>query len=262
MTDTRNTLPVLEVVSTAWDKVSGAKGTIWGVMILSFLIIFGLNIFRGITFSLLGATIVGSIIIVLIQLAGMAVQLLFSWGLTYIGIQRALNLPIQVSSVRYVFDLKLFLKMIGLYLLQFLIVLGVLIPGLILSWLFLKISGVPLHQTAPAVIPGTVWLGMSLISFITFILICYLALRMVLAKGIVIKNNLDPLDAIKQSFNATDGVTLKILGLYIINAIILIVSAIPFGIGLIWSIPYLTIAYGVLFDKLIVNRQQLVAATV
>ena len=86
------------------------------------------------------------------------------------------------------------------------------------------------------------------------ILTFYLAMRLYLAKGIVLDQQVGPWAAIKKSFRATKYNVWRLIGLTLLNAIILLVSVIPLGIGLIWSLPYLFINYGMVYRRLVIEK--------
>lgn len=68
--------------------------------------------------------------------------------------------------------------------------------------------------------------------------------------SIVEHEHLDPVEALKKSWHITSGKFWKLLGFFFISIFLIIVSAIPLGLGLIFSIPAISIAYGYLYKKL------------
>jgi uncharacterized membrane protein len=97
-----------------------------------------------------------------------------------------------------------------------------------------------------------------LLSFIGGIIAFYLAMRLVVAKAIVINEKKNPIHAIKISFAATKYHVWNIIGFVILQTLALVLSIIPLGMGLIWSIPFCSVAYGLLYRKLVVLRTDLV----
>lgn len=229
-----NRLMIMETVRAAWSKVSGSKGTIWAVMGIAIL----LQVMLGILgqFTPAGAAgLVGAIV----AIVGLIIQLFLAWGMIYLGIERAAGNPIQFDQVKIVLKLNLFLRMIGLYFLQMLILGSVLVVFMIPPVLAHNFLSDTMEQ---------------LISAISYLVgagfFVFFAMRLFLAKGFVIRQGLGPITGIKKSFEKTESNVCRLFGLGVINILILVVSVIPLGIGLIWSLPYLLINYGEVFKKL------------
>jgi len=234
-----NTFNIGDVITTSWHKVKGAKGIIW----TGFFCLIVLHGFGALGSHEYFAKAFGSVAPFwpLMKAVLVIVTLMIEWSLMNIGVMRAYDNPLQFKMLWHGFSLKIFIKMIGLYLLMILIFLPV---GLVFALPHL-LQYLPLHldvsqlKIAKAVIYG---LGI--------ILIIHLAFRMYIARLFVISQNKNPIYALKASFNYTKSNILKLIGLTIINILIVVVSAIPLGIGLIWTIPYLFISYGVVFAVL------------
>ncbi len=239
MSDNMVQLPVIETVKTAWAKVSGAKASIWAILIIVILL-------QGVIGYLNSKIKSGELgfFAILITIVATIFQLLFSWGLMYMGIQRAQDLPIQYGMVRYVFNLMLFFKMLGVYILQGLIV-G--LPAVILYFLTVAVGG---YDGSFAKILQTL---VYLADIVVGVFLVFIGIRMFLSKGIVIMQQIGPWTAIKMSFAATRGNVWRLIGLWWLNILIVIVSAIPFFLGLIWTLPFALINYGVVYRKLIVD---------
>ena len=92
---------------------------------------------------------------------------------------------------------------------------------------------------------------MVVIGFILLILPgIYLAVGYAMALPLVVEKNLSPWAAMEASRKAISKHWFKIFGLYIVLTIILWISAIPLGIGLIWTLPLALILYGVLYTTM------------
>lgn len=240
-------LRVVDSVSTAWDKVTGAKGTFWAVIGIMIGIVFVLNIIAG----FFGAGIVAGVV----HLVAFVVQSVFLFGLLYIGIQRALGEPIEFGMVSYVFDGMLILKLIGLYILQMIIL---VIPFGGAGVLFAMTSQMKVAQaTDPANFSMPIYSLAILCGIVLLIVGIVLALRLYLSKCILVKQKVNPIQAICKSFKATKSNAFNVLGLMIINALILFVSVIPLGLGLIWTIPYLFTNYGEVYKQLVFSNPDL-----
>lgn len=60
----------------------------------------------------------------------------------------------------------------------------------------------------------------------------------------------DPLESLKRSWNMTRGHFWKLFGFLIVSGLLIAVSAIPLGLGLLFSLPVVSIAYAYLYRKL------------
>src|SRR5207247_234690 len=136
---------------------------------------------------------------------------------------------LHYTMVTHVFDIGLFFKMIGLYILQFI----VLLPAVILIVL------PEIIQTIFVPSPGGIFkLITAVVYILAIILMFFLLMRMYLTRALVIDQKINPWRAMKLSFRATKSKVWRLIGLTIVNAVILIISMIPIGIGLIWTLPY------------------------
>lgn len=230
-----------ECVSTAWQKVYGAKGSIWGAIGISILVAF----FFGILTAIVGSF--SATLAFIVSVAGQIAGFLIQMGIIYIAIMRAKDLPINFKQVFYTFDMNVALRVIGVYILQMLIY---LIPGIIFFGLTILVAG-------GAAVFSTIQAGLGFASFmlISWLLLgvlafIYITLRMYCALGLALDKNLNPVDAIKQSIALTAGNEFKLLGLIFVQMLSFIVGALLLGIGLIWAIPFALIAYGVAYVRM------------
>lgn len=223
-------LPVWDTINAAWAKVAGSKGTFWAAIIIMFLIMFGIGILEGVTekiffiSSLLG--IIGSILGYFLQL-----------GLVYIGITRAKDMPINYKLVFTPFDVQLALNLVGLYVLQTVIF---LIPAIVAA------AGIFLYMTGSAI---AMFIG-GLLVIASIVALLVIAVRLSISMAYVLDASAGPRAAIKSSLAATEGNFWNLVGIYILQMLILLVSILPAGIGLIWSIPFVLICYGMVYKQL------------
>lgn len=163
------------------------------------------------------------------------VELLLQMGLIYIGICRAFDRPINYRLMFTTFNTSIALKIIGVYLLKFLIF---LIPAILIG------AGVFIAQMEQVMIIG------YLLGLVGIIAAIYLSIRLYLTIGFILDQNSGPVDAIKQSFQATRHNVINLIGLMLLQILIFIVAAIPLGIGFIWAIPLGLIIYGTVYKRL------------
>lgn len=238
MPETTYLIPVWDTIGAAWRKVSGTKGSIWAALIVLVLI-------SVVLFAL--QALISHIVPALDPVTGIIIQainFLLQMGILYIGIQRAFDLPITYRLMFRNFQHPLWLKVIGLYILQILIF---LIPVLIffIPLIFKAVAG-----NEPSMLPFPVSLLLYLIGIIAII---YLAVRLSLSMAFVVDKQYGPVQAVKASFQATRSNFWRLVAIMIIQIFIILISAIPLGIGLIWTIPFAYIIYGIVYKNLLLN---------
>jgi len=229
-------LPISETISTAWYKVYGAKKTIWFAIGIFTLIVIGLSLLEGISKAIL--PVLGTIINIITQVIIFLLQV----GLLYIGILRARDSSIHYKQIYRAFEAKMALKVIVLYVLKTL----VLLPAILIA----VIPTILTQHTQPSDGVKLITVACYLVSFIIGV---YLYVRMVLSMGLVLDKETNPWDAIKMSFRATRENFWRLFFISLIQLLIVVISIIPLGLGLIWSIPFALILYGVVYNRLLVN---------
>lgn len=83
----------------------------------------------------------------------------------------------------------------------------------------------------------------------------YLMIGYLFTIPLIIDKQMSPWQAMETSRKAVHKVWWKILGLYFVVGLICIISAIPFGIGLIWTMPLAVVLYGVVYNALFGTRK-------
>lgn len=220
----------IDSVKIAWEKVRGAKKTFWAVLLLAFIFqLINYRIGLYVKDHPESANVLWNLISIVVSIIGM----FLSWGLIYLGIQRARDMMINVGMIKHVFNIWIFLKMIGASILEFFVLIPAFVLGAI-PFFFKEMD------------------GLVVIAFFTLAVIVgiYLLVRMFLVPSFVIAENMGPIDAIKRSFAATDSHVLQLLGLFLINWGIMVVSALLLAIPFIWTLPYVFINLGVVYKKL------------
>lgn len=223
-------LPVWETITKAWEKTNGAKGTLWGA--------FGMIILVSILFGVVeGVTKNAVVLYGLVCLIGNVIAYFMQLGLLYMGIKRAADQPIEWKMVFSVLtDFNKALWVVAAYFIMFL----VYIPPMIIT------------------AAGIFLLGMStflaIICFIaSFLIFIYLSARLILTVAYILATDMNAIEAVKASYYATQDNVLNVIGIIFMQAIIIAVSAIPLGIGLIWTIPFALVLYGLMFQRLRIN---------
>ena len=211
---------IREIIKEAWDKTSGAKGTIWLAFILYMVVVVPVSMGTPMLLGMLGLPadiepgqeINATLIIgfVLSQVIIMVVSMPLGVGLFMVGLKIASGAPVSATEV-----FNYFHKIVPLVLTMFLMYV-MLIIGFLLF-----------------VIPG-----------IYLMFAYYLALPLVVEKG------LGPWQALEASRKAVSKRWFRFVGLGIGLVIILIVGMIPLGLGVIWVLPMMMIAFGIAYRNI------------
>jgi hypothetical protein len=222
-------ISISQILEEAWRLTKGSKGVIIGSTFLVWLISIGVQQLISIPLSLfigaisflplsLGTSESTAIVAFIIAFAGifflgflsMLVQIPFYAGLEMIGVKRAANRHI---SFRYVFS----------YFNRF-------------------------FRLAAA------WLLMTLLIFLGFLLLVipgiYLSIAFFLSLQLVIDKKLGPWQALVTSLKGVNHKWFHVFLLFLILGLIMIVSMIPLGIGLIWTWPLFLIAKGIVYRNI------------
>lgn len=237
-------LNIFDTIKTAWSQVKGSKGSFW--MVVLFIFITSL-IYQGFHF-LEKAPFSHPLMLLWAVLACITTlfEFMLLFGLIYLGVQRAANLDIRYTMIKNVLTLEIFLKCIGYILLIYVL----FIPAFILMIIAVVLSHYAISHVESHLLFQLISAACYVIAFIYMVTIL---LRLYVAKVFIAVEKLNPWLAIKRSFQATQSNAWKLLGLLVINIIIVAVSAIPFGVGLIWTLPYLYINYGLVYRRLAVS---------
>ena len=204
-----------DTLKEAWQKTKGAKGAVWGGIIVMYLIIFGISVagIYGIrNFSAQGDSTTTMVVNGGLQLVTSWLSMLFTGGLTLIGVRRALEQRVSWKMVFAAFSNKKVLSMTIATLLQILLI-GI---GLILL-----------------VLPGI-----------------YLMVGYALTLPLILDKGLGPWEALETSRKAIHKKWWTVLGMYLVMVLLYMVSIIPLGLGLIWTVPMFMVLIGVLYARL------------
>lgn len=199
------------LISEAWQLTKGTKGIIIGGFLVFYVALFIASFVIGGAFGLFTMFSDSLALIIIGQVVTMilasAAAYPFMAGLNMVGIRRAAGQPFSFNEIFSHFG-----------------------------------RTVPLLLTA---------LLMMLLIYIGFFLLVlpgiYLAVAYMLAIPLVVERGLSPWQALEASRKAISQHWFKAFGLFLLIGVIVMLSAIPLGIGLIWSIPLFVVAMGVLY---------------
>lgn len=211
------------VMSEAWSLVNGTKATVTGGMAIMYAIIFGITMIMGIISAILIPMMIGAspdnpdavmgismVLQTAIQVIVMAITYPFTAALILIGIRRSVGLHISFSMIFSCFN-----RIFSLLALNILLLVLVTIGFVCL------------------VIPGI-----------------YLLVSYIMAMPLLVEKDMSIWQALETSRKAVSKKWFKIFGLLAVVFLIMMVSVIPLGIGLIWTMPFSFIAIGILYREM------------
>lgn len=241
-----HTLPIEGTLKAAWEHVHGFKGTFWLAMLIIILISIILGMVQALvspppsnitpnTLSSFQHNI--PLLALFFSILVNIVNALFSDGLFYVGLRRIAHLPIKMRMIFTVFRYPLVFKLIILLVLKFIIVIAfallMLFFGLIIP-------------------PSGHWHILQIITYAAIIiLIFYVFIRLSMSDLLILDKGVNPMTALKLSYQATNGFSWQILWLMILQILIILISILPLGIGLIWSLPFTYLVLPTIYNKLI-----------
>jgi uncharacterized membrane protein/transcription elongation factor Elf1 len=202
-----------EALTDAWQRTKGAKGTVWGAMGVMYLVMLVLGfglVYLQMSSGLSPESTGGVWLGIGIDALTSAVSTLFTAGLMYIGVCLAAERSCSWRTIVEGFPVAVQL-----------LVATILMSLLIVSGLILL------------VLPGI-----------------YLAVGYTLTLPLMLDRRLGPWEAMEKSRKAIHKVWWRVFGLFLVMGLITAVSAIPLGIGLIWTLPMNVVLCGVVYRYL------------
>ncbi|WP_027909109.1 hypothetical protein [Pseudomonas sp. URMO17WK12:I4] len=199
------------LLSEAWQLTKGTKGIIIGGFLIFYVAILVASFVVGAVLGIFSMFSDSLALIIISQLLttiiASAVSYPFFAGLNMVGIRRAAGQPVSFNEIFGHF--------------------GSLVPLLIAAVLMMLL----------------IYLGMILL----LIPGIYLAVAYMLAIPLIVERGLSPWQAMEASRKAITQHWFKVFGLFLLLGLIVSISAIPLGIGLIWTIPLFVMVMGVLY---------------
>lgn len=199
-----------EVMDEAWGLVHGFKGSFWGAALVILIIVGVASFFARAVTTRLYG---GPPPLLLNQLVSGALGVIFSpltVGLRIVAVRRASGFPNSFGMA------------------------------------FVGLARIPLF------IGGT--LVITLITYLGFALLVLPGLYFAVAYGMTLSllafRNMPVWTAMETSRRAITHKWFRILGLYLLVALIILLSALPLGIGLIWTFPWGMLVSGVLYRRM------------
>lgn len=223
-------LPVWDTIKAGWEKKNGVKGTIWLALIIVILISIVGNFLVGMIAKT--SPVFGGLLSFILQIF----IFLLTAGIYYIGVCVARDKPVNYTLMFRGLQSPYNFRLILVYILLVLIFTCLSLLG------FIPILVAP--HAAYITIPLAVIIGIFTI---------FVAIRLSLSLLFVIAEESGPIEAIKLSWQATRGNFWNLIAVIFLLVIFTIISAIPLGIGLIWTIPFGYVTFGLVYKELLAN---------
>ncbi len=205
--------PIIGVIKDTWDETKGAKASIWAAIAVLYLVMLlaeAAASFLTISRGGDGTTSVGQGFDSVLQLCLSAVAVIFTAGLLYIGVKKVAGEGISWKMIFSGFSFS-----------------GQIVLATLLQSLFVA-TGLLLF-----VLPGL-----------------YLMVGYSLTLPIIMDRGMSAWEAMEASRKAIHKVWWKVAGAFVLMGLIQFISAVPFGIGLIWTVPMFVILVGVMYHRL------------
>ncbi len=104
------------------------------------------------------------------------------------------------------------------------------------------------------------YIAMSLLLFVGFLLLIlpgiYLTISYSFTYALIVDKGLGVWEAMELSRKTVTAQWFKFFGLALLGGLIIMASAIPLGVGLVWSVPTIYIAYGLLYHHLFDDEEE------
>ena len=174
-------------------------------------------------------------------------------GLIYLGVSHGLSLLITLIVGNEPFALVLLAQLVVM-LISYPLGVGICMLGIKRS------AGMPtnvnmLFDYYPKTIQiFLLYISMMILIFLGFLVFIipgiYLAIAYSMAMPLLIEKNLGIWQALETSRKMIHKYWFNFFGLYIVISVIFFLSALPLGIGLIWSIPFCIVVFGIVYRSM------------
>lgn len=208
-------LSIGDVISEAWKRIDGKKGTIWTALAMYMVVLFLISLVLGLVFGtpppppegMADSTSPGE----LIQQLVVALLVTPIWvGIVFLGVAIASDRPAKPASIFSWYD-----RMVKLFITYF------------LMWLMIVLG------TLLLVLPGL-----------------YLAVAYQMALPLVADKGLGPWEAMETSRKALTHKWFTFFGLWIVAGLATVASMVLLGIPLIWVLPTTVVGLGIVYRNI------------
>lgn len=220
----RYSFQVFALLGEAWATLKGMKGEYWGAVVMLILVSIGL----GLVFHLVAQPAADSdniglttVIALIQQIVTTLITAPMSAGIVMLALKHATNTPTSATEIFAYFSKA---------------------PRLLLLNIILYV--------------------MIFIGFLLFILPgIYLMVAWSMAVPLAVEKNMGVWQALETSRKAVTKKWFKFLGLFLLFMVVITIAAIPLFIGLIWVLPWVTLAYAMLYRNMFGVTATTTAAT-
>lgn len=204
---------IMDVMSEAWQKISGAKGAMWVGILVVYAATFVLRMVAGGIAAALGeGSVLEFTIVLTVELAGQAIAYVVTSGVYYYALKWAAGDP-SATATDVLVGFSVAAPLLGVYLLMTLLAM--------VGFLFLILPGV------------------------------YLMIAYALAAPLVIDRGLGVWEALETSRKAISNHWFKVLGLGLLASLAAgLGMVLTLGIGVVWAMPFFFMVYGVLYNRI------------
>ena len=226
---------IVDLVKESWAAIKGFKATYWGALgycvlvgILSFLVGFGINYAGQSLFGYsdeIGQAVV-NVVITLITLPLIV-------GMMMLAIRYSADLPVRSKDVFNYYSS--YLRIFGVYVVQWVILFVLWFA----SQVFFELTGATDVNAYKAL-----YFVFGAVFFLSFI---YLAISYMFSLVLRVEKNYGIIQSLEVSRKAISQHWFKMIFALITFEIIVLLSAIPLLIGLIWTMPMFYIMLGILY---------------
>jgi len=221
------------VLSEALGKLNGSKGTIIGAAFVTlFLITIVASLLITITIPLVKSSFVSGIVInIFFNFVIILVTYPLLAGLFLIGIRRAADYPIRFTMI-FLFFNRMFALLLNAILINIIVIFSV---GLFLGLGF---------ALAAAGLPKAI---LYLFVVLAVVFGVYLSIAYMLSIPLITERGLSTWQAMETSRKAISQHWFKVFALMVVCYLLFVLSAFTLFIALIWVLPLIIVAFGVLY---------------
>lgn len=198
------------ILKEAWQKTSGVKGPVWGAMFMAVMVLLAMAIGVRMLAAMFGGDGDNFALGMALQITSTVAVYPIIAGVMMIGIRRSVELPVNWKMA------------FGYY--------SFLLP-LVVSYFLVTM--------------------LTLVGFLLLLLPgIYLSLAYIMVMPLVVDKGMPPWQAMEASRKAIHKHWFKVFGLYFVMMLIILVSLVPLGLGLIWTMPMVIMVGAILYREL------------
>ena len=222
-----NTFSIREALNFGWNIVSKDLGLYAGATFLYFIIVMILSALTSHSRELFVWNFV-------LRMVAFIIELVFAYNVFAIALKAVRHQKVVFADFYTYESSKKYFNFLAAWILKAVFSIPIFAVGALLVFLFVKIS----LFLVPVII------------FITGVALFYY-LSVIFFVDVLVVSGTHPVAAFKQSMHLTHGMRWKIFAFYIVSGIIIFISALPFGLGLLVTYPLFFIAVVHIYTKMV-----------